>query len=691
MLNLFNPLDLAGTVTRSLRTLAGAEAKQEMEDRFPCIKPVSQEHKERIRHIPFLNIDSLLIPSPYERDKGLNIDYEHSYVWDEEGELLGYLLVYANEEKTKFHLYKQVTSPFGRGKGIGSAFVEKLAASVHPDAQIYLYVWEKLVSSIEFFQSKGFSFHELVVYRKMKYHLMVARAAHLLQSMAVKKSWEATVVEDVAKVRHDAKKSVKVLFDMASMLSVDNFNPVIEDINRETTALLNTLNTYQDKIRVEREVDIGQLITERVVNLVDAASVPCEVHIKLAPRIPRVVGNYVDYSRALINLVSNSLDAIGEAKRHGHLDLALSEKDDSVLLIIKDNGIGIEEDRLKLGPDRLPLFVGKTTKAGHGGQGAGEGVGTRQIFSTFGAENITVESVAGEFTQWNILLKKSSRKETSLLTKFRSNFAAFMKATARIGLTPKSDRTEIGAFIWQLREMEIFSYDLVYQFSRHNNVRDIYRNLMAFRYGGKNLDCLCEELDEYRIEYETIRVWLLDIVSRIKRNEAYLKKNIDYEMFMGMLFKSYGQARERTIIFTMDPDTGRFFATDRRLAEHADFVQYLGGDRNRLLRGELSGDLNNVSTPIYLGAWSATSHADLKDKARMIQRGAQRLLSMKLKAEKKLAFYNTTFNSSESEIDTLKVTTIGEFSAATDKELDRFLVSSDDDLRGLALTSFQDG
>jgi two-component sensor histidine kinase len=515
---------------------------------------------------------------------------------------------------------------------------------------------------------------------------MVARAAQVLQAMAVKKSREATVVEEVQKVRHDAKKSVKVLFDMASMLSVENFNRVIEDINRETTALLNTLNTYHDKIRVEHEVDIRELITERVVNLVDAASIPCEVHVSLAPRIPRVVGNYVDQSRALINLVSNSLDAIGSANRFGRLELSLSEKDDSVLLIIRDNGIGIEEERLKLGPDRLPLFVGKTTKPGH----TGEGVGTRQIFSTFGAENITVESVAGKFTQWNILLKKSSRKETTLLNKFGSNYAVIMKATAQIGLTARSSRMEIGTFIWQLREMEILSYDLVYQFSRHNNVRDIYRSIMAFRHGGQNLGSLRTELKDYRIEYEAIRAWLLGIVSRIKRNENYLKDNVDYDEFQGMLFKSYGQALERTMIFTLDPETGRFLATDRRLAEHADFIQYLGGDRNRLLRGELSGDLNNVSTPIYLGVWSATSHADMKDKLRMMQRGTQRLLAMTLKAEKKLAFYNTTFNSSESEVDTLKVTTLGEFSAATDQELDRFLVSSEDDLRGLALSSFQD-
>jgi hypothetical protein len=76
------------------------------------------------------------------------------------------------------------------------------------------------------------------------------------------------------------------------------------------------------------------------------------------------------------------------------------------------------------------------------------------------------------------------------------------------------------------------------------------------------------------------------------------------------------------------------------------------------LRGELSGDVDNVSTPIFLGVWSATSRADLKEKLRLMQRGAQRLLSMGIKGEKKLAFYNTTFNTCESEIDTGKVTTL---------------------------------
>src|SRR5512137_1330585 len=104
---------------------------------FPFIRKLNPKYEKRIRLIPFLNIDSLLIPTPFVKDRALNIDYDHSYVWDEEGELMGYLLVYSNPEKTSFHIYKQVTSPFGRGKGIGTSFIEKLAGCVAEDAHIY--------------------------------------------------------------------------------------------------------------------------------------------------------------------------------------------------------------------------------------------------------------------------------------------------------------------------------------------------------------------------------------------------------------------------------------------------------------------------------------------------------------------------------------------------------------------------
>lgn len=626
-----------------------------------------------------MNIDSILIPSPYIQDKTIDIDYQHSYVWDEEGELLGYILVYSNPEKTEFQIYKQVTSPFGRAKGIGSAFMEKLANDVSPDASIYLYVWEKLISSVDFFMSKGLELQGSIVYRKMKFYLMSALARTIAEKIAHAKIRDYSVAEELTKIRHDAKKSAKILADMAAMLSVDNFNKVIEDINRETTALLNTLNMYQDKIRTAHEVRIKDLITDRVVPFIEVANVPCEIRLILESKISPVLGNYMDFSRALINLVSNSLDAISETGRHGVIEITLAERDDRVVLSIRDNGAGIDEERLKTGSDMLPLFVGKTTKRGK----TGEGVGTRQIFSTFGAGNIFIESKVPEFTRWTIFLKKSTRKDTVFLTELETRYVAFIKSTRHIGITEKSTRTEVAAFIWQLRQMEIFSYDLVYQFSRYNNVRDIYRNILLYRYGGGEFDSLRAEMEKCRIDNAVIRSWLLGMTRRIKRNETFVNENIDFGEYKGILFKSYGQAKDSTIIFTMDPDTGRFYATDRKLAEHMDFVTYLGRSRDHLLRGEFNGDVMKAESALVLGVWSVKSIDDLRERLIMIRKGAQQFLDMGLKKDKRLSFYTTTFNLCDSEIDTFKTTTLEVIAAMTDEELDQFIVTSEKELVGL--------
>ncbi len=57
---------------------------------------------------------------------------------------------------------------------------------------------------------------------------------------------------------------------------------------------------------------------------------------------------------------------------------------------------------------------------------------------------------------------------------------------------------------------------------------------------------------------------------------------------------------------------------------------------------------------------------------------------MGLKEEKRLSFYNTTYNSSDWEIDTLKTTTLGEMANLSEERLDEFIVEADDEFSGLA-------
>ena len=646
---------------------------------FPYIEKLTPAYERAIRQAPLLNIDSLLIPSPYILDKSIDIDYEHSFVWDEKGELLGYMLVYATPDQKKFHIYKLVTNPFGRGKGIGLAFLRYFSHSVAPDSHLYLYVWEKLLSSIDFFKNRGFTITDLVVFRKMKFHLMSVTAETLKEKVTSEKRPDVSIVEELTKVRHDVKKSLKVLFDMTAMLSVDNFNKVAEDINRETTALLNTLNMYEDKIHLSHKVSLKDLITERVIPFIEAVDSSCEVKLVLGSKIASVDGSYISYSRALINIVSNALDAIKSAGRRGLIEFVLEQQVDTVTLAITDNGAGISETRLQKGSDQVPLFVGKSTK----GTLTGEGVGTLQTYSTFGADHIEVLSKEGEFTRWIITLKTSTTKDTSLLADLSTRYVRLIKTTQKTKISKESSRAEITIFIWKLRQMELFSFDLIYHFSRYNNVRDIFQSILLYRFGGKSFDFLKEELRKCRIDNDSIRSWLLGVVRRINKYETCITRNVSFQEYKDVLFQSYGQASNSTMIFTLDPDNGHFFTTDRKFAEHLDFVPYLHRERDELLRGELIGDVRNVNSPIYLGVWSVKDPDDLHCKLKLIQRGAQQLLEMGLEKEKRIAFYNTTYSTCDSEIDTLKTVTLGEMASLDESDFGRFIRPADSEMSGL--------
>jgi hypothetical protein len=576
-----------------------------------------------------------------------------------------------------------VTSPFGRGKRIGSALVHYLAHTVDPDSHIYLYVWEKLTSSIDFFRKKGFSIEDLVVYRKMKFHLMSVTARTLTERVVSAQRPGVSAVEELARVRHDVKKSLKVLFDMTAMMSVDNFSKVSEDINRETTALLNTLNMYEDTTHLSHKVSLKDLITERVIPFIEAVDSSCEVRLIFRSRIAPVNGSYIGFSRALINIVSNALDAIKSAGRSGLIEFVLEQQGDTVTLAISDNGTGIARERLVTGPDHLPLFVGRSTK----GSMAGEGIGTRQVYSTFGADHVVVESSEGEFTRWTISLKRSSTNDTAMLADLRTRYVRFIKSTQTIELTKKSSRTDISVFIWQLRQMELFSYELIYHFSRYNNIRDIFQSVLLYRFGGKSFDFLKDDVRKCRIDNPSIGSWLLGITSRISRNETYIRQNVPFQEYKDVLFQSYGQAIGRTMIFTLDPDRGDFFTTDRKLAEHLDFVPYLSRDKDELLRGELIGDVRNVNSPIYLGVWSVKDLHDLHRKLKLIQRGAIQLLQLGLQKEKRIAFYNTTYNSCDSEINTLKSVTLGEMASLEESDFGRLIRPADNDMSGVMLTT----
>jgi hypothetical protein len=56
---------------------------------------------------------------------------------------------------------------------------------------------------------------------------------------------------------------------------------------------------------------------------------------------------------------------------------------------------------------------------------------------------------------------------------------------------------------------------------------------------------------------------------------------------------------------------------------------------------------------------------------------------MGIKKEKRLFFYNTTYNKSDYEIDTLKTTTLTEMANLKDEEFHKYITATEDELQGM--------
>ena len=646
--------------------------------RHTAIRPLTPELERSIQRNPLLNIDTFVIPSPYIGEVRIEKDLGHSYVWIEEGELLGYVLVYSDRAHGSFMIYKLVTSPFVRGRGIGTALAYHLFRTIPAKATAYLYVWEKQTDTLEFFLNKGFRLGETVVYRNLVYHHLSARRSEILRKAEAEQPAAGAASEEIGRTRHDARKTIRLLADMVDKLSLENCGRLIEDINRETRSLVNTLNAFRDSMSRVHEVNITELVMDRIAPYVGASPVPCELRLKLQAAGEMVLGNYISYSRAFVNIVSNALEAIAESGRDGILEIKIAEEDGTPYVRFRDNGVGMSPEQLRTDAEGVPAFVGRTTKA----RRSGEGLGTVQIFSAFGPENITVTSRPGGGTTWKIRFRKPTSRSERWFVRLERRFNEFIRLTEVQELTSETPRADVISFVWQTRKIEIFLFDLILQFSARQNIRTIFRTVLSYLMGDIDEPAMREYVEGLRVERERMKEWLLRTATVIRHRWDATTAILAFHDVRGATLKSYGQAMENVIIFTMNPETGAILATDRKLAEHLDFAPYLGADREHLLRGEFIGDLNNDSQPIHLGVWTVESDDDLLAKLRLIRAGARKLLEIGVHVGKKLAFYQTTHVRHTRDINSDAVTTFDSFAALPDSDLLRFTRDTQDEMQG---------
>jgi hypothetical protein len=445
--------------------------------------------------------------------------------------------------------------------------IEYLVQKVPPLSQLYLYIWQKQPDTVEFFEKKGFTQGEPLVYRNLVYTHLSAHKEDIRLDPRREREERIQNHEEIGKTRHDARKTLRLLTNMVDMLSVDNGNRIIEDINRETTSLINTLNSYRNSMTHVHKVNLKNLITERIIPYVEASSYVCQFHLVLKVSKPVVLGSHVYIGRALINLTANALEAIEESGREGILRMVLDKKDDKIIFSLTDNGVGISPDRLIRNDEGLPAFVGTTTK----GNQSGEGLGTVQVFSTFGAENIKIISGEGKGTTWTIAMDEFSQEQDRAFIRMERRFNEFNLLLDDLEFDENTERQTVITYIWQMRKIEIFLFDVIAQFSNYHNIRDIYRSFLSYRMGVMDRSDWIRISEDWKTDYSPLTQWVIMLADEVKRRRSYLSEKVNVDEFRGSLLKSWGQALNNVMIFTLNPETNHYLATDRKLAEHLDF------------------------------------------------------------------------------------------------------------------------
>ncbi len=74
-------------------------------------------------------------------------------------------------------------------------------------------------------------------------------------------------------------------------------------------------------------------------------------------------------------------------------------------------------------------------------------------------------------------------------------------------------------------------------------------------------------MKELRATREEVKEWLIERARIVRSRWSTIDRILSREDVPGAMLKSYGQAVENVIIFTLSPAAGMLYATDRKLAE----------------------------------------------------------------------------------------------------------------------------
>ena len=173
---------------------------------------------------------------------------------------------------------------------------------------------------------------------------------------------------------------------------------IVEKNQNKISSLVMDMLTFSKEREPERApADLNEVVGD-VVELMNSRADELDVELHWQPddELAALVFDAEGISRAVLNVVTNALDAASENQQNGCVNVSIEKSDDGawVSILVDDNGPGIPDDV------RNNLFNPFVSSKGARGTGLGLPV-SEKILKEHGGK-ILVESLAGEGTRFNL-------------------------------------------------------------------------------------------------------------------------------------------------------------------------------------------------------------------------------------------------------------------------------------------------
>jgi len=217
-------------------------------------------------------------------------------------------------------------------------------------------------------------------------------------------------------VGHDLKLPLTNAVNSVDLLlanSQNNMNEEMLDYVQEFKSsvlymedMIDGINQYSktDNLKLaKKEIDLNVMLYKIVKELNKSMSVASKAYFDIAPSLPSIYGDTLMLRQVFTNLLSNAVK-FSKYQASPIVKVTAREQKDHISIWVKDNGVGIKENRLHR---IFQLFHSAHSREQFEGTGVGLAI-VKRIIDRHGG-NIQVESEEGKGTVFKIELKRKNR------------------------------------------------------------------------------------------------------------------------------------------------------------------------------------------------------------------------------------------------------------------------------------------